>query len=59
MLYILIFYDFNDNCKFHIFSSKEKAEEWVEHKYLYQIVPEYLIKEINIDPSIFDEFNYL
>jgi len=62
MLYMLIFsHEYkNTECTFHIFSSNEKAEKWIEDKYFYKIVPKYKIIEIEtLDPTVLEEINTL
>ena len=51
MYYILSIKDFyNSSYKIYLFSTYEKAEEWIDNAYYRKIVPSYKIIEIeNID----------
>ena len=51
MYLLIIFLDYSQN-GFHVFSTKDAIEEWINEHYKYQVIPEYKIIEFNeIDPE--------
>lgn len=54
MPYLLIIKDdeiYNSDIDLHLFSTFEKAEEWINIFYKYQIVPDYDIIYVTLDPE--------
>jgi hypothetical protein len=60
MYCLLITEDECFNHVFHVFTSVEKAEEWIEETYKYLVVPEYKILEFeDINPTPRTPYNDL
>jgi hypothetical protein len=59
MYLLIIFLDYSlgyRNNGFHVFSTKDDIEEWLNEHYKYQVIPEYKIiefKEIDPDPEVY------